>query len=221
MEKDIIGDKLESFFCQFRKKTLKKNESVETENHIVFIQSGLVKMYVISLNGEELTLNLFKPGSFFPMLNVFSENTEQYQYIALEETNICIAPKEELEQFLKKEPEIVWDLLHRVYKGMDGLLQRMIQFMSGDAYTKTVVQLILLGKRFGKLEENSLRISIPMTHLELSSHAGISRETVSRIMKNLENDGLIKNERSSITIEDLSKLEELLMQPDIRDIDHY
>jgi CRP-like cAMP-binding protein len=207
-----INTKLKDFFNQFRKKDLKKNENIEPGNNILFVQNGLIKMYVISINGEELTLNIFKPGTFFPMLNVFNEDNSHYQYEALEDSEILIAPKEELEKFLKTEPDIVWDLLHRVYRGMDGLLQRMVQFMSGDAYTKTIIQLLLLAKRFGVQEEKGLRITIPMTHLELSSHAGISRETVSRIMKGLENKGLIQNDRSSVIIEDIALLENILLK---------
>ena len=50
------------------------------------------------------------------------------------------------------------------------------------------------------LKENSVNGSIMVTHEELASHLGSAREAVSRILKEMESDGLISRKRGVITI---------------------
>ena len=205
--------KLTLFFNNYRKKTVKKGDQLEMNHSVYFLSKGLIKMSSITSGGEELTFNIFKEGTFFPMIDVFTSPAEQYQYqyVAVQNSEVIMAPIEEFSAYIKEDPELLWDLLQRVFKGMDGLLQRMIQFMSGDAYKKTVVQLILLAKRFGVEGDEGLRIALPLTHVEISNHAGISRETVSRMMKALEHKGLIRYSRNKIIIENLPLLEKELV----------
>ncbi len=217
-----ITEKLNHFFSSFPSKIYKKGEEIQVQKNgignILYLKKGLVKMYAVSLSGEELVLNIFKPGTFFPMLSLFNEeqNDPYYFHIALEDAELYIAPRPEVEAFLKEEKEIMWDLISRVFRGMDGMLQRVIQFMTGDAYSKIVAHLLLIAKRFGNVGDNNVTITLPLTHQELANHAGLSRETVSRQMKILERDGLLHYKKNIIVIDNIEKLENLLVVHDTK-----
>jgi len=71
-----------------------------------------------------------------------------------------------------------------------------------------IIELIIVAKRFGK--KTTAGITIKIFEKELGVQAGMTRETVSREMKLLKQQGLIKLEKNILTIPDLRQLEALM-----------
>ncbi|MBI3380113.1 Crp/Fnr family transcriptional regulator [Candidatus Gottesmanbacteria bacterium] len=140
------------------------------------------------------------------MMWVLNDTPNNYYFEAAAASTVFIAPKEKVVAFVKNEPEVLYDLTQRLYKGIDGLLKRMEYLMSGDAFRKLVIILLISKQRFSFSDKKST-ISIKLTHKDLASQAGISRETVSREMKKLEKKGVISYYKNYITIRNLEKLE--------------
>lgn len=61
--------KLEEFFSRYRLTTYKKGEIIyrpeDDPSHIAFIKSGYVRLFALSKDGEEMTINIFKPVFYF------------------------------------------------------------------------------------------------------------------------------------------------------------
>lgn len=210
-----IHHKLEVFFSQYSQKTYGKGQMLieegTTPQGIFFIEEGVVKRYWISSNGDEITLNLYKPFAFLPMSWAMSNVPNTHFYAALTPVKARVAPKEAVLAFIKSEPEILYDLLRRVYIGMEGLWAHIEHITSGDAYTKLATALLILAKRFGKKESTTIVIEIPMTEKDIASYAGISRETVNRELRKLQNNHILSLEKGTITINSLQKLEDICL----------
>src|SRR5207302_1404657 len=105
------------FFTQFKSQQYKKGEILiradDDPAGIFYLHIGTVKMYLISRNGDEIVLNLFKPIAFFPMSWAINHTKNQYYFEAMDAVTVCRAPKEEVLAFLKKNPDVVLDLLAR------------------------------------------------------------------------------------------------------------
>ena len=182
----------------------------EDPHGIYFLIEGDVRSYYISKKGDEITLNMFKPNTFFPMSWVISDIHNQYYFEAM---TICIvykAPKEDVLAFIKMEHDVVFDLLRRVYIGIEGLWTHIEYLSAGNALEKLIVTLLILGKRFGKEVTDGTIIPIKMTEKQLGEYSGIYRETVSREIQKLKEKGLIRFNKGTITIPDLKELEEAL-----------
>lgn len=201
-----IADKLEGFFTKFKHQIYKKGEILiradDDPSGIFYLKKGFIKEYAISKKGDELVVNIFKPIVFFPMSWAINNTPNKYFFEAITNAEIYKAPKEKVLAFVKSNPDVLYDLLGRVYKGTDGLLVRMIYLMSGNAYARLIAELLISVKRFG----NPLRIS----EKELAAQSGMTRETVSREIKTLKEKGLVKFERGTIIIKSLNELEEEL-----------
>jgi len=208
-----ISKKLEAFFTQYKQQKYKKGEILIRANDepqgIFYLKKGIVRQYSISKDGEEQTLNLYKSISFFPLMWAVNDTPNTYYFEAVTDTEAYRAPRDQVIAFLKSEPDIMYDLISRLYKGMHGLLSRIEYLQSGDAYTKVIFALLNASYRFGAQKEEGMELSV--THREISSLTGLTKETISRERTKLEKKDLIKNFNHRVMIRDIKKLESELL----------
>lgn len=207
---EAVAQKLDQFFSQFKHLIFKKGEILiradDDPAGIFYLKKGTVRQYAISKDGEEQTLNLYKPISFFPLMWAVNSTPNTYYFEAVSEVEICRAPKDQVISFIKQEPDILYDLVSRLYRGMHGLLSRIEYLQSGDAYAKVVFALLNYSLRFGEQKEDK-GVELSITHRELASLTGLTKETISRECTKLEGRGLIKNSNHRVLIKDIKKLE--------------
>lgn len=215
-----IVDKLDTFFKKYPSFKFEKGSILiragDDPPGIFYLQQGKVRQYTISKQGDEQTLNIYKPISFFPMMWAINDTHNLHYFEAMTPVSIFRAPKEDVLTFVKKEPDVMFDLLRRLYKGMEGLLIRMEYLLSGNAYAKLITILLISARRFGVESAEGTRIELRHTEKDLATQAGISRETVSREIQILKNKGLLVYNRKSLIISDIAKLEEELFGPNLQ-----
>lgn len=210
---ETVSKRVEDFFTQFKHQLYKKGEILiradDDPPGIFYLKEGVVKMYMISRKGDEVVLNIFKPNSFFPMSWAINDTQNIYFFEAITEVHTYRVSKEEAVEFIKNNPDVMYDLLKRMYIGTERLLTRMAYTMRGNAYSQLLIELIIHVKRFGTAEKNN-SYSVTTTETELGTHTGITRETVSREMKILKKKRLVTFEKNRLVIKDLKKLEDEL-----------
>ena len=210
MNKDVTL-KLDKFFSAGITKQYKKGAVLVSPGQtsgIFFLKEGIVKRYAISPNGEELTLNLYKPLSFFPLEYTVNGSLSHHYFETMTSATIIKVSSDKFLEFIKSEPEVLLDLVSRIYTGLEGFFQRMEYLMVGSANSRLIIELIIFAKRFGEKKGKSTLINLKVTEKELASLSGITRETVSREIHKLKNKGLLNYNKSTLVINDLSKLEE-------------
>lgn len=218
-----IQEKLDRFFFQFKEQKYKKGEILvragDNPPGIFYLKTGSVKKYAISKKGDEVVVNIFKPISFFPMDFAINNTVNEYFYEAITESIVYKAPKEEVVSFIKREPEVLYNLLSRVYQGLEGMTGRMTYLMAGTAYERLIIELIIQAKRFGKktsgpgftLDSKDALIEIKISEKDLAAQSGMTRETVSREMRILKEKNLVTFNKNSLIINNLKKLEDELV----------
>lgn len=210
----LVTKKLDDFFEKYKTQKYKKGEILiragDDPTGIFYLKSGLVKKYAISRKGDELTVNIFKPFSFFPMSFAINHIQNLYFYEAMENLDVKKAPPQKVVDFIRENPEVMYDLLSRMYSGAEGLLSRITYLMAGNAYVKLIADLVVMGRRFGK--KNGKEVILKTSEKDLSTHVGMTRETISREIKILKEHGLIEFERGKLIIKNMDKIEEELSQ---------
>lgn len=157
---------------------------------------------------SELTLNIFKPFSVFPMPVILSNRQNKYVYDALEESRGYFAPKKDFKDLIKKNPDVLFDLLKRVYLGLDGYYMLVESLLLGDAYFKILTHLIIYSRRFGKKDQDKTTFDWHITHNQLASQTGLARESVTKVIKKLQDKGLVGYLGKKLFIYDTIKLEQ-------------
>lgn len=206
-----IIEKLERFYNKYPRKFFSKGEYLikagKEPSGIFYLRSGNVRQFVLNRNGNEISLNIYKPHTFFPMSYAVDAYKNNHYFIAMGDCEISIAPKKDILVFIKKEREIMFNLLKRLYIGMDGVLSRLEFLMSGNARQKLIAVLLISANRFGVNDRGNLSLNIKFTHQDLAYLSGLSRETVSREMMNLKQQKLINYSKRMFTFFDIKNLE--------------
>lgn len=201
---------LHSFFGKSKLKIFTRGETIvqPPNKKVFFLTRGVVKMSGLLKEGGLLTLNIYRPYALFPMSLVLNNKQDRYTYVALTEVQGYFAPKKDFRQFIRKNPDILFDLLKRIYSGLDWFFARLESLLVEDAYLKLLTQLVIYTKRFGQNNQNGTVFDWHVTHHQLASQTGLARETVTREIKKLQNKGLIGYSGKKLVIYDLAKLEQ-------------
>ena len=210
------AQQINEFFGKYKLKHFKKGEYLmragsEPEG-IYSLTQGVVRQVVTTKKGEELTVNTYHPPAFIPLTWALDDIANKYDYIAFTDVDAYVAPAKETTEFLKSNPEVLFDLTKRLLSGLNGLLVKTEHLMDHSAQERLVLTLLQLAYRYGSSESGTKQVQIHLllTHRELATFSGLSRETVSNEMKSLSNGGYITNEHRTVVIADLTQLEELL-----------
>ena len=209
-----VKNKLAKFFSRYKKIEYSKGEPlIEADQNpggVFYLTDGVVKEYVVNAQGVEVVLNLYKADSFFPMSWVINKKVIPHYFEAMTDAITWKAPSDDFLNFLKLDPDIMLDLLRRIYKGMEGMWLRLEYSMSGSAYEKFICELLIFAKRFGKQESGGVMLDFKVFEKDLAAQTGVARETVSRLISKLKEKKLIDFKENRIYIQNLEKLEDEL-----------
>lgn len=208
-----VDDSILHFFSQFPLRRHNKRHILlypdDEVNDVCFLTEGTVKQYTITYRGDEVVLNIFKPGSFFPMNHVVNHTRVRHFFEAETDIEAHHAPADEVLAFIESHPAAAYDLLRRVHRGMEGVIGRMEQLMSGSAMARVVYELVIETRRFGTKNRHG-SYTVAISEKDLGARSGLSRETVNREIHKLKEKGLIAIHKQGIILPDLALLEALL-----------
>lgn len=202
--------KLEQFFAQFHLLSYKKRETIlrahDTPHGVYYLKRGYVRVFSVSHTGEELTLIIFKPHDFFPILWGIADRQIAYYIEAMTSVELWRAPRESFTAFLTKNPDVLFVLTQRIIIRLGGLLTRMEYLVFGSASSKVASILLILAERFGRTDAGNTVIQVPLTHKDIANLVGITRETASIELKKFENEKIISHTKRLFVIHNFKNL---------------
>lgn len=208
-----VNDKIDAFFSTYPKHSYPKGQILifadEEPPYIFYIKEGLVRKYDVSYRGDEVVVNLFKPPAFFPMSWAINRTPNTYFYKTELASVLHIVPAEDALAFIKDNPDVMFDLLARVYRGSEGMLGRLVHLMSGTAQSRLIYELILETRRFSTANKDKT-FTLSANESDLAARTGLSRETVSREIQKLKDSHAVDVIAGHVTVTDLQALEQKL-----------
>lgn len=208
-----VSKKIDEFFSQYNVREYRKGQILvfaqEEPRYVFQLVEGNVRQYDISAHGDEIVVNIFKPRAFFPMSWAINKTPNTYFYETTSTVKLRQADPEKTVEFLRANPDVLFDLLSRVYRGTDGLLGRMAHLMGGSATARVVYELVISCERFGEKDTKTGYV-IPINESTLATLTGLSRETVNREVRKLAVRKLVEPGRTGIRIHNLDNLRSAL-----------
>lgn len=179
--------------------------SGEFPSRVFYLLEGTVKQYDVSYRGDEIVVNVFRPGAFFPMLYVLTSLPNPYCLEAETDITIIDAPASEVYGYLQSHSEVALELLATVYRGVDNMLRRMTHLLGGSTNGRIIYELLIEVRRFGhQTTDGAYHLGI--TESDLAARVGLSRETVSREISKMKRAGLLRS-GPHIVVQDYHQLE--------------
>lgn len=211
MQKRPVG-KLALFFSQFRRLYYKRRQMIiradDIPSGVYYLRKGYIRVYSLSESGEELTLIILKPGDAFPLIWAINDSLNTQYCEAMTPIELLRSPREKFLEFLNDNPDILQELTSKILVRFEGLLERMDYLVFGNAYQKVASILVICAERFGKQNNKGILIKVPLTHRDIASLIGLTRETTSLEIKKLENSKIINQKGKYLVVRDINRLKD-------------
>lgn len=174
------------------------------------INKGKIKIFKYTKEGKEQILYILSEGDFIGYLNLLKKGKMEFNAEALEDVSVCILTKDDFDKLVKKAPEISLRILENLHDRLISL-ENLVQTLSTkDIEVRIAALLRSFAKDFGKEEKEGIVIELPLTREEMANYIGVTRETMSRKLTAMEEDGVIELVgNKKIVIKDIETLEEM------------
>jgi CRP-like cAMP-binding protein len=172
----------------------------DAAREVYVLLEGKVKLGQVTEDGQQVILEFIGPGREFGLVTVAGELDYP---VTAQAAGDCVAltwSREVMFQILDKYPLVSRNAL-AIMAHQIGYFQTRIRELSTQRVERRIARTLLrLAQRTGKRLEQGVLIDLPLSRQNLAEMAGTTLFTVSRIMKQWENQGLIQSKREQVII---------------------
>lgn len=203
---------LSNIAALIKKRKYEKNEFILMEGskpeNLVIIEKGMVKVFRYTREGKEQILYIFSEGDFFGEKNLLKEQEATYNAEAMETTHVCMINKKDFQKLLIEYPKIGIKIIEELSSRMDKL-EGSIQSMGAKSIEARINGILLdFAARYGRKHPRGILVELPLSREGIANYIGVARETVSRKLSLLHEEGVIEMiGNKKILILDLKSLE--------------
>ncbi len=202
--KDLSPDDLEKIGANFQQKKFRRNEIIleekDTGNFFYLITKGIVRVVKPLDGGRERVLTLQRAGDFFGEMAVLDGRTSPARMIAQEPAEIIFLAKDDFLDIVmnhkKVNREFIQILCERLREAW-GQLKTLTSLLAEQRVCKVLYD---IAHRHGEKIDGGVKIMIPLRHKEIADMVATSRETVTRILLDLEHRSIIKKDNKKYII---------------------
>lgn len=180
-------------------KTFSEGEPILNENAYIraipIVISGSIKVLRTDDEGREILLYYIKSGEscIMSFLGGLHHDTSKVKAIAEEDTDVLFIPVDKVPELIKKYPEWL-DYIFRLYHKR---FEELLDVVNAVAFKKMDERLLNFIR---KKTEISGAKTLYVTHEQLAGELGTARVVVSRLLKQMEDEGLVRLGRNKITL---------------------
>ena len=169
------------------------------------VAGGRVKVLKHSSSGKELIVAFFGPGEMFGEVAVFENRPYPASAQAVARTRVLAIKREAFLDFLISHPQVALKIIN-VLSGRLRDAQGRLRDLAGERVQQRLARMMLM--LYSKLGP-----TLPFTREQIADMAGMTTETVIRLMSRLKDAGMIRSGRGKIIVLDEAKLKLLSEGP--------
>ena len=173
--------------------------------HVLFIQAGLIRVYIQTGRSKVQNLWISRSGDFLAFSTLFGERTYSYSAVAMKDSELLMIDKESLRHLLQTNPQFGFRITSRNLNSERHLVDIVHSLSYKQMRGKLATALLYL-------DAEALRSEGVFNHLsrqDIADFASISVESVIKFLKEFEKDGMLLLEGKNILIRERERLEEI------------
>ena len=190
---------VEKLYANSLQKNYKAGSVILNENSAIraipIITRGIIKVMRTDEDGKEILLYYIKAGEscIMSFLGGLHNETSKVRAEVEEDAEILFLPVEKVALFIKEHPQWL-DYIFRLYHNR---FEELLEAINAIAFKKVDERLLLLLQKIAEMNQSK---TILITHEQLANKLGTARAVVSRLLKNLEENGVLQLSRNKITL---------------------
>jgi CRP-like cAMP-binding protein/CheY-like chemotaxis protein len=195
---------LKKIISERKSRQFKKNQVIyysgDKGSGLYIVISGKVKTVKLTEDGRELMTGIFSSDDYLGVNAMLSNEPYTDTASALEDTQVCIIPKEQLDELINLYPEVAREFINILANDVREKEEQLLQ-LAYHSVRKRMAEALL--RLYRQVNDNE---SFKISREDMAAMAGMATETVSRTLTDFKEEGLIEKKGSLITILDVKRL---------------
>lgn len=169
---------------------------------LFILKKGRIRIFRVSEDGRALTTAVIEPGTIFGEMVAVGQQMHGSFAEAMDEVVVCVMSRADVRRLLLGDPRIATRIAETMGRRLSQLEERLSDAVFKSVPERLASTVATLAEGRGWLRGGQLRI----THEQLAALAGTSRETTTKVLGDLADQGLITLSRGRITVLDIEGL---------------
>lgn len=200
-----------------RTRKFKRGEPIylpsQVADGVLLIAKGRVKICHLTPDGKQSILNFIDSGEIFGELSLLGTAKREEFAEASEATSLVLIPKPVMLTLIGKYPLISLGITKLIGQRRLRIERRLRNLLFRSNRERVIHLLLEMTEKYGQPTDQGLELGIKLSHQELASIIGSTRETVTVMLGHLQSEGKLKIARRKITIFEIDKLRKEVNQP--------
>ncbi len=186
-------------------------------DRLYVVLAGRISIGTASEEGKEVVFNVLGRGEVFGEIALLDGKARTADATAMAESHLLVLERKDFMPFLESHPEVAARLIAVLCERVRWVSQSYEDALFMDLPARLAKRLLLLAETDGEPVDGAtgesaaaIRIEFPLSQQELAKMAGVSRESVNKLLRTWQNQGLIAHDHSHVTILDSARLRRLI-----------
>lgn len=180
-------------------RVVKQGEMILTPEHpaehLYILKKGQVRLYRLNKEGKQFTLDILTDGNLFGETSTLTLTDHEMYAEAMTDTWICLMSRNEFERFLEDHPKIAVRLIRLLSSKLNDFYSFSEKIALGDVRQRILYLLLVLSEKNGRRQQDWQTIEMKLTHQDIATMIGATRETTSAEMSRLKKEKYLKKLR--------------------------
>ncbi len=179
-------------------------------NGVYIIIKGKVKLWKNGINTHQQIIRFSKVGDVLGYRSCMENSTYKLSVTAMQDTQVCFIEKNIFFETLKNNHQFHFKILLQYVNNLKDTETRLRDMAEMNVREKIAEALIILKKAFG-LKKDNKTLDVQLSRKDVAAVAGISTDRAIKQLSIFRNEHLIATNGKHITLLDLQKLKEILI----------
>jgi CRP-like cAMP-binding protein len=174
---------------------------------LYIIESGKVRIFVLSESGREISVNIYGPGDVFGELALLDGLPRSAAAMVVEKATVLTLHRDDFLRHLREYPHIARSIIEVLSARLRYATVYAESLVFLDVYGRVAEKLLELADRYGVERGEAIEIDLQLTQAELASWVAATREHVNKVLGAFRDQGLIRIEGRKIKVLDRPRLQ--------------
>jgi len=168
---------------------------------LFMILEGRIKVTILGDDGREIILTMLGPGDLFGEMALLDNEPRSATAIAVEESELLLLQRSDFQAVIGENPVISVALIKVLTARLRRANQQISTLALLDVYGRVARVILDMAREEGRRLKDGRIAFRRATHQEIANRIGTTRETVTRMLKDLERQGLVRIEGREIILQ--------------------
>jgi len=180
-------------------------------NDVYFVSSGTARVVMYGIGGREVSFDDVPAGGSFGELAAIDGGKRSANVVAVDQTITAALSAQAFTELLAEHPPVALACLRRLARIVRASTGRIMDLSTLGANNRIYAELLRLARTSGGGGDEGIVKPIPV-HSDIAARVSTTRETVARVLSDLQRKGLVKRGKDSLVIADLELLSTMVEQ---------